>query len=117
MRRMGRFVAALVLALGLVAWCGSLVVHQTTRSWFEKDVGLRAQLVVNGARQALIGHWHKEQRSALQGLLEEITHDERVMGAAACAADGSPLTHTKDYPSRFACTEVAARVRPARTRL
>jgi trehalose 6-phosphate synthase len=109
---MGRFVAALVLALGLVAWCGSLVVHQTTRSWFEKDVGLRAQLVVNGARQALIGHWHKEQRSALQGLLEEITHDERVMGAAACAADGSPLTHTKDYPSRFACTEVAARVRP-----
>ena len=92
-----RFVVALVIALGLVAWVGSTIVHQTTRSWFEKDVNLRAQLVVSGARQALIAHWHKEQRSALQGLLAEMAHDERIMAAAACAADLTPLTSTKDY--------------------
>ena len=42
---------------------------------------------MSGARQALIAHWHKEQRADLQDLLAEITHDERIMAAAACAAD------------------------------
>jgi trehalose 6-phosphate synthase len=111
MRAALRFAAALVLALGLVAWAASLIVHQTTRSWFEKDVSLRAQLVVSGARQALISHWHKEQRSALQGLLAEIAHDERILAAAACAADGSLLTATKDYPGQFACGEMATHIR------
>jgi len=111
MRRAIRFVVALVIVLGLVAWAGSAIVHQTTRAWFEKDVSLRAQLVVSGARQALIGHWHKEQRSALQGLLTEIAHDERVMAAGACAADLTPLTQTKDYPKAFGCVEMGTHVR------
>jgi trehalose 6-phosphate synthase len=111
MRVAMKFAAALVVALGLVAWAASLIVHQTTRSWFEKDVILRAQLVVSGARQALISHWHKEKRSALQGLLTEIAHDERILAAAACGADGASLTATKDYPSQFACKEVATQIR------
>ena len=111
MRRAVRFVVALVIALGLVAWVGSTIVHQTTRSWFEKDVNLRAQLVVSGARQALIAHWHKEQRSALQGLLAEMAHDERIMAAAACGIDLKPLTSTKDYPGQFGCAEVGIHVR------
>ena len=108
MRRAVRFVIALVVALGLVAWVGSAIVHRTTRAWFEKDVNLRAQLVVSGARQALIAHWHKEQRSELQGLLAEMTHDERIMAAAACAADLTLLTRTKDYPTQFGCADLGA---------
>ncbi|MFI4942491.1 MAG: trehalose-6-phosphate synthase [Burkholderiales bacterium] len=111
MRRPIRFVVALVIALGLVAWVGSAIVHRTTRAWFEKDVSLRAQLVVSGARQALIAHWHKEQRVELQGLLAEMAHDERIMAAAACAADLSALTRTKDYPSQFGCADLGAHVR------
>jgi trehalose 6-phosphate synthase len=113
MHRAVRFVAALMVALGLVAWAGSVIVHRTTRAWFEKDVALRVQLVASGARQALIAHWHKEERSELQGLLAEIARDERIMAAAACAADLTPLARTKDYPSQFSCSEVGAHVRPA----
>jgi trehalose 6-phosphate synthase len=87
MRRLVRFVVALVVALGLVAWVGSAIVHQTTRAWFQKDVNLRAQLVVSGARKALITHWQKEQRSELRDLLAEIAHDDRIKAAGACAAD------------------------------
>jgi len=112
MRRAVRFAVALVIALGLVAWVGSAMVHQTTRAWFEKDINLRAQLVLSGARQALIAHWHKEQRSELQGLLAEMAHDERIMAAAACAADLTPLTRTRDYPSNLACADLGPHVRP-----
>jgi trehalose 6-phosphate synthase len=111
MRGAGRFVIALVIALGLVAWLASAIVHQTTRAWFEKDINLRAQLVVSGARQALIAHWQKEQRSELKGLLAEMAHDERIMAAAACAADLAPLTATKDYPSQFGCARFGTHVR------
>lgn len=114
MRRAVRFVVALVIALGLVAWVGSAIVHETTRAWFEKDINLRVQLVVSGARQALISHWHKEQPSELQGLLSEIAHDERIMAAAACAADSTTLTRTKDYPDNFACTDLGTHVRPTK---
>jgi trehalose 6-phosphate synthase len=111
MRRPVRFLIALVVALALVAWAGSAIVHRTTRAWFEKDVSLRAQLVVSGARQALATHWRKEQRSELLGLLAEIAHDERIMAAAACAADLTTLTRTKDYPDQFGCTDLGPRVR------
>jgi trehalose 6-phosphate synthase len=113
MRRAVRFVVVLVLALGFVAWAASLIVHQTTRSWFDKDVTLRVQLVVSGARQALIAHWHKTPRRELQGLLAEIAHDERIMAVAACAADGAALARTKDYPEQFACSQLVEHVRPA----
>ena len=46
------FVVALVLGLALVTWAASIAVHETTRGWFEKDVNLRAELAVSGARQA-----------------------------------------------------------------
>lgn len=111
MRRAIRFVFALVLGLAFVTWLASVIVHQTTRGWFEKDVNLRAQLAVSGARQALIAHWHKEQRSDLQELLSEITRDERIMAAAACAADLTLLTRTKDFPDQFTCREIGEHVR------
>jgi trehalose 6-phosphate synthase len=110
MRRAIRFVLALVLGLAFVTWVASVIVHRTTRDWFERDVNLRAQLAVSGARQALITHWHKEQRSDLRALLSEITRDERIMAAAACAADSTLLTQTQDFPSRFTCDEIGAHV-------
>ena len=45
-------------------------------------------------------------------LLTEITHDERIMAAAACNADLTLLAGTADYPSRFSCAELGGRLRP-----
>ena len=106
MSRAIRFLIALVLGLGLVTWAASLLVRETTRGWFEKDVSLRAQLAVNGARQALVGHWHKEERSHLQDLLGEITRDERIMACAACGPDFVPFTKTKDWPEQLSFREI-----------
>jgi trehalose 6-phosphate synthase len=112
MRGAVRFVVVLVLGLALLAAAAAVIVHQTTRDWFEKDVGLRSRLAVSGARQALIAHWHKAQRSELQSLLAELAHDERIMAAAACTADLALLTRTKDFPAQFTCLDLGAHVRP-----
>ncbi|MBI4512151.1 MAG: trehalose-6-phosphate synthase [Deltaproteobacteria bacterium] len=112
MRRAIRFVLALVVGLALVTWVVLVVVQQTTRAWFEKDVNLRAQLAVSGARRALISHWQEEQRAGLQELLDEITHDERIMAAAACGADLTLLSRTREFPEQISCLELGMHVRP-----
>jgi trehalose 6-phosphate synthase len=115
MLRVVQFVAVLVLGLGLLTWIASGIVDRTTREWFEKDVNMRAELVVNGARQALVAYWGTEKRSALQELLANITRDERIMAAAACAADSSVLTTTADFPDGFGCGDVGRHVLPEAT--
>lgn len=111
MRYAVRFIIALVFGLAFVTWVASVIVQRTTHDWFERDLNLRAQLAVTGARQALISHWHDEQRSGLRELLSEITRDERIMAAAACRADSTLLTQTQGFPGRFTCAEIAERVR------
>src|SRR6266513_487082 len=111
MRQTFRFVVALVLGLGLLAWLASIIVQRTTRDWFQKDTILRAQLVINGARQALSEHWSKKHRKDLQNTLVEITRDERIMAAAACGADLTLLASTADFPPEFSCRQVGHHVR------
>ncbi len=111
MSRAVRFAVALVAGLALLAWLASVVVQRTTGRWFDKDISLRADLVVSGARQALVGHWAAERKAGLNHILTEITHDERIMGAAACSADLTELTRTDLYPDRFGCAAFAARMR------
>ena len=112
MRRAIRFILALVVGLALVTWAGSVVVHNTARAWFEKDLRLRAQLAISGARQALISHWRNDQSGDLQELLDEITRDERIMAAAACTNDLLTLAQTKDFPGQLSCGALEPFVRP-----
>jgi trehalose 6-phosphate synthase len=112
MRRALRFVVALVVGLGLVTWVASVLVERTTRKWFDQDVRLRAQLVISGARQALIARWDRARTSELRALLQEIARDERIMAAAACSADLTLLTRTSDFPEQFSCGDIGRHVRP-----
>lgn len=82
-----RFIIALVFGLALLTWVASLLVYRTTRDWFEKDVRLRAQLAVSGARHGLLSHWKAENSDDLRVLLTELNRDERILAAAACAKD------------------------------
>src|SRR5574338_1432510 len=94
-----RFVLALVVGLGLVTWVASVIVSETTRGWFERDLDLRGQLAVNGARASLLLHWSDASPRRLDSLLTELTRDERVMAAAACGANLRLLAKTRDYPA------------------
>jgi trehalose 6-phosphate synthase len=108
-----RFAAALVLGLALLSGAVYAIVQKTSREWFERDLRLRARLAVSGARWSLVAHWQREQRAALRDLLTEITHDERITAAAACATDLTLLARTAEFPEQLTCADLGARVRPA----
>jgi trehalose 6-phosphate synthase len=107
-----RFTLALVAGLALLTWGASVVVTRTTRAWFERDMMLRAQLAVNGGREALVAYWGHGNEAELRKVLVEMTRDERVMAAAACGADLALLARTIDYPAPLSCPSLAMGVRP-----
>lgn len=111
MRRLAQFVLALVAGLGLITWLVSGVVDRQTREWFDKDVSLRSELAITGAREALVSHWGATGHDGLARLLDDITRDERIMAAAACASDLTPLARTRGFPERFTCELLGERVR------
>jgi trehalose 6-phosphate synthase len=106
-----RFIIALISGLALLTWAASLFVYRTTRDWFEKDISLRAQLAVSGARHGLLSHWAAGDTNDLHALLAELTRDERILAAAACGTDLSELAATADFPEQFGCRSVGAHVR------
>src|SRR5512145_1981566 len=108
-----RFLLALILGLGLLTWGASVLVHRTTRAWFERDVSLRARLAMATARETLIARWSRDKRTELRAALVALTHDERIMGAAACAPDLSPLAATPDFPELFRCDKLGPLVQSA----
>jgi trehalose-6-phosphate synthase len=108
MRRGLKLVVALVAGLAAAAVATTALVQSTTRSWFEKDVSLRAQLAVNGARRSLASHW--QQKEALGEELTDLTRDERVMAAAACSSQGARLAATAGFPASVHCGELAPHV-------
>jgi trehalose 6-phosphate synthase len=112
MRQALRFAVALVAGLALLTWGAYVVVSRTTRSWFERDTLLRAQLAVSGARETLVSHWGPGQEAELRKVLVELTRDERVMGAAACGADLALKAQTFAYPPSLTCPSLAVEVRP-----
>lgn len=105
-----RFAFYFLMGLGLFAWAGYAVLTSTTRRWFERDVKLRAELAVASATQGLNATWEGPP-SGLQSVLADITRDERVMGAAACANDGTLLARTTAYPNELSCGILTRRLR------
>jgi trehalose 6-phosphate synthase len=110
MARLMRFVAALVLGLALLTWGASQIVSRTTRAWFDNDLRLRAQLAVGGAHDSLVSHWQADRTADLEGVLDRITRDDRIMAAAACGADDSLLARTPGFPAQLSCEDLGARI-------
>ncbi len=110
MRRSARFIALLLVGLGLLATLGYFVLARTTRTWFETDLSLRSQLAVRSARESLSRHWRSD-RAKLTETLTDITRDERVMAAAACSPSDDLLAATPTFPAEFSCRSVQDRMR------
>jgi trehalose 6-phosphate synthase len=86
MRRLATFVALLVLGLALLGVGGFLALGRVTDAWFDKDLRLRSELAVRAATRGLAASW-RPGATELRETLEDITHDERIMGASACLAE------------------------------
>ena len=113
MTRVARFILVLIVGLALLTWAVSGVVQTTVREWFERDLRLRAQVVLTSARQPLADAW--DDPGSLQKQLVALARDERVMGAAACSADLSTRSSTPGFPEDFNCYAVGSRARAADT--
>ena len=99
----------LLIVLGVIAWGATEVVEQTTRSWFYRDMRLRAQLAVASAREGLSAAVRRSDRARARRLLADLTQDERVTGAAVCDAGGALLASTARHPEALGCRAVRAR--------
>jgi trehalose 6-phosphate synthase len=105
MNRTFRFLALMVIGLGLLTLAGYSVLVQTSRNWFNADLELRSRLAVESARQSLSSNWSVDRARLLETLVD-ITRDERIMGAAACSPGGDQLATTESYPPEFSCRSV-----------
>jgi trehalose 6-phosphate synthase len=108
--RTWRLAVSLLLGLGLLAWGAAFVVNEATRTWFMRDVALRARLAAFGAQGALAAHLAAGDRRRVAALLEDLTRDERIMAAEACTPELVTVARTKAFPARFSCEAVKARV-------
>jgi trehalose 6-phosphate synthase len=102
MKTTARFLLMLVgavLALGLLA---DGIMVRTTRSWFEDDLERRARLSVDSARRSLVRNWHADPEK-LAATLDDMSRDQRVLGAAACDLDGKLLAVGGAFPQDVVC--------------
>ncbi|HZR11049.1 MAG TPA: trehalose-6-phosphate synthase [Myxococcales bacterium] len=104
-----RYALPIVFGLALFTLGSYLVVSTTSRSWFEDDVRRRAELAIRGAGDALSQSWARGDRVSVRRVLDDITRDERILAAAACAPDGSVFAQTADFPRSLPCSRFVAR--------
>jgi len=113
MRPVFRFLIVLVVLLATLAWISFHFVIGMTQGWFERDITLRAELAVNGARSALAAHWSSADAREVHDILTDLSRDERIMAAAAFTRDLAPLAATDDYPAQIPIVELGDEIRTA----
>src|SRR5688500_3821259 len=87
MKSILKFLSVWLAALTILVTVAWVTVSFTTRSWFEKDVALRAELAVSGARRALLAELERKNIKGLRELLVDISQDERILAAALCSTN------------------------------
>jgi len=107
-----RFVAALLVGIAILVGIAWFAVSRTTSAWFEKDIGLREQLALSGARRSLVEAWKAERLPQLQGILEDVTHDERILAAGLCNLQLKVVARTNGFPEPITCDSFSAKVMP-----
>jgi trehalose 6-phosphate synthase len=108
MPRLARFLVAVLASLALLTAIAYAGLTRVIGDWFERDLELRAHLAVSAARSSLLRNW-TENPVRLTETLTNISHDERIMGAAACSMDGELLVATEGYPPEASCRAMLAR--------
>jgi trehalose 6-phosphate synthase len=108
-----RFLAVLVVGLGVLTAGAWYLVDRTARAWFERDLALRAELALSGARRALVEDLRTADARGLRELLAEIVRDERILAASVCTPDLATVAATPSFPEAYACPVAGPRVRPS----
>lgn len=103
-----KFVGAVVIGIALLTGIAWFAVSRTTAGWFEKDIGLREELALNGARRSLVEAWRADRTTRLKDILEDVTHDERILAAGLCDGALKPVARTSGFPEKISCESFAS---------
>jgi trehalose 6-phosphate synthase len=93
-----RFVLLFAVALAAIAWGASTLFNRQARRWAERDMAMRARVVLAGTQAALAS-----DDAASARVVDALVRDERLMGAAVCHRNGTPEAMSHGYPAEFAC--------------
>jgi trehalose 6-phosphate synthase len=108
MPQRGRFLTWLLCGLVALSASAYFGITYAMRGWFLADLSTRSRLAVHAAQRSLVRTWNREG-AELGEVLRDITRDERIMGAAACTAQGGTAAITAGYPREYACADLRAR--------
>jgi trehalose 6-phosphate synthase len=103
----------LLAVLVVLAWGAGVLVHHTSRAWFERDVSARARLALAGARETLATQVRSGDRRKLNLVLAELARDDRILGATVCGDDLRTLARTGAVPRGFGCEQLRPRLADA----
>jgi hypothetical protein len=95
MRRTWKFLLGLLLGLALLTWSADELMQRTLWHWTERDLQLRGDLALRGARRSLLAAWHAKNYQNIRDALSELTRDERLLAAA----DSPPAAQKPDSVS------------------
>lgn len=93
----------LLLGLAALTWTAELLVQRTLWRWTERDLQLRGDLAMHGARRNLTAAWQAKDLGQIREILSELTRDDRLLAAAACGASGEIAVETEEFPAQLAC--------------
>jgi trehalose 6-phosphate synthase len=105
MRFAFRFLIPLLLLLGLIAWGASAVATRSARSWAERDLRARAQLVISSSQETLARNIAGSNRAGTRALLEALVRDERLIAATVCDRALQTLATAGVLPAVARCEE------------
>jgi trehalose 6-phosphate synthase len=101
-----KFLAALIIGLGILSWAAADVVQKTTRQWFDKDIALRMRLVADTIAPTLAPHLSRNDVPELERILSSLARHERIMAVALCRRDGVTAARTPAFPADISCSEI-----------
>jgi trehalose 6-phosphate synthase len=94
-----RLLLPLLAAIALVVVAVGVVTTRTTRAWFETELHARAVLATSSVRQGVLSAYTAGDTRRLAMLLDDIVHDDQVVGAALCRIDGAFIVRTPQFPA------------------
>jgi trehalose 6-phosphate synthase len=109
--RSTRFALVLVAALAALTLAALGLVQRTIRAWFERDIALRSDLALSGARRPIVTLWDRRDWPALNEVLQEVTHDERLLAIGLCGEGHRLVAETASYPQALACDDLLDRLK------
>ncbi|HTL11489.1 MAG TPA: trehalose-6-phosphate synthase, partial [Bdellovibrionota bacterium] len=100
-----RFLAVLCPVIALAVF-GSLKMMESLESrWMAGDLSRRSLLISESVHDYLVDNLRRKRVPAIHRLLNRISKDERLLGAALCGPSGELITRSDSLPSELVCSD------------